>query len=176
METKRKSNSIITTARDDRGNPTFTVLGVGTLTLHLDRIHADNRAYAEVHGWGQRIPDGAALARDTKTGKPATPREKYDAMARLVAHYESGTPDWSMVREGVGDTSLTIRAIAEVSGVTPREARERVERAAAAQSITVEKALATVRANSQPVRDAMDRMRGEGASADAGAILNALGV
>lgn len=118
MNTKAKSNSVITYAYDAETNAiTYTVLGVGDLVLNLDQVSVKNRDYAAVHGFGQRIPDAAAIPRDTETGKSATPQEKFDAMAKLVTHYNSGTSEWSRVREaGEGNSGgLLLAALTQLS-------------------------------------------------------------
>lgn len=82
----------------------FAIKGAGELVLDVAKIHAANRTRAEMHGFVQRISDAAAMARDSKTGASATPQEKFDAMRRLVEHYQSGAEGWSPARsvEGVG--------------------------------------------------------------------------
>lgn len=82
----------------------FSVKGAGELVLDVAKVHAANRARAEMHGFVQRISDAAAMARDSKTGASATPQEKYEAMKRLVEHYQGGSEDWSPARsvDGVG--------------------------------------------------------------------------
>lgn len=82
----------------------FSVKGAGELTLDVAKVHAANRARAELHGFVQRISDAAAMARDSKTGASATPQEKFAAMQRLVEHYVSGSEEWSPARstDGVG--------------------------------------------------------------------------
>lgn len=89
----------------------FVVKDAGTLELDIQKIHPNNYERAAVHGLVQRVSDAAAMARDTKTGKPATPQEKYEAMKRLVEWYNSGAEGWSPQRaegkereqSGVGD-------------------------------------------------------------------------
>lgn len=82
----------------------FSVKGAGELALDVAKVHVANRARAELHGFVQRISDAAAMARDSKTGASATPQEKFEAMKRLVEHYQSGSEEWSPARsvEGVG--------------------------------------------------------------------------
>lgn len=82
----------------------FAVKGAGDLVLDLAKVNSANRARAELHGFVQRISDAAAMARDSKTGASATPQQKFEAMKRLVEHYESGSEEWSPARstEGVG--------------------------------------------------------------------------
>lgn len=102
MQTKQKSNSVIT-HRVDGPVIVFSVIGVGEIELNTENLHTDVAARAAIHGMIQRISDAAAIPRDPETGKSATPQEKYDAMAALVAHYESGTAEWSRVGQGTGE-------------------------------------------------------------------------
>lgn len=101
METKAKSNSVITTEVDG-SRITFNVQGAGSLELDMEVCSESVLNRATVHGLKQRISDAAALARDTKTGRSATPAEKFAAMQELVLHYMSGTSEWSTRREGAG--------------------------------------------------------------------------
>lgn len=89
------------------------------LLLDLSKVSLENRNRAMLHGFVQRVSDAAAMARDSKTGASATPQEKFEAMRRLVAHYQSGSVEWSPLRatEGVGrprvdkDKELLVRAL-----------------------------------------------------------------
>lgn len=81
---------------------TWQVKGAGALSLDVSKVNQANRERAMLHGFVQRVSDAAAMSRDTKTGKSATPQEKYEAMQRLVEHYASGAEGWSPVREGSG--------------------------------------------------------------------------
>src|SRR5258708_13605633 len=129
MQSKAKTNSVITTSLDEKGNPTWQVLGVEKpITLHLGKVAQSMRARAEVHGWFQRGSDGAALSRDQVTGKPASAQDKYEAIAELVAHYETGTEQWAMRSAGGGGTSITLQAVARVRGCTYEEAEASVAR------------------------------------------------
>ena len=82
----------------------FAVKGAGDLELKLKEVSIPNLLRAQVHGFVQRISDAAAMARDSKTGASATPQQKFEAMQRLVEHYQSGSSEWSPARstEGVG--------------------------------------------------------------------------
>lgn len=82
----------------------FSVKGAGELVLDTAKVHELNRERAQLHGFVQRISDAAAMARDSKTGASATPQQKFDAMQRLVEHYQSGSEAWSPARaaDGVG--------------------------------------------------------------------------
>lgn len=54
------------------------------------------RKFAEWHGWEQRLRDAAAKPRDTKTGKSASPAEKFAAIRKLAEHYLSGAENWNL--------------------------------------------------------------------------------
>lgn len=69
----------------------------------LDRLYfdprkasAECRAHAEWHGWEQRLRDAAAKPRDQKTGKSATPAEKFAAVRKLAEHYLAGAKEWNL--------------------------------------------------------------------------------
>lgn len=111
MQTKPKANSVIT--HEVNGNVIlFHVAGAGTLALDLSKVHADNVQRGAVHGFIQRVSDGAAMSRDPDSGKPATAADKAARMAAIIAHYESGAADWSMRGQGTGDTGgLLFRAL-----------------------------------------------------------------
>lgn len=91
-----KANSVITHSISPANDEiAFAVLGVGVIRMDLTAIHGDIMRHAAIHGMIQRISDAAAISRDPETGKPASAQDKFDAMSRLVAHYESGTSEWS---------------------------------------------------------------------------------
>lgn len=77
----------------------FTVKDAGSFTLEFNRVSPEVMAHAAYHGMVQRISDAAAISRDPTNGAAATPREKAEAMVKLVDHYHSGTAEWSRVRE-----------------------------------------------------------------------------
>ncbi len=116
MNTKRKSNSVITVAVVD-GKLLFDVLGAGQVTFDPAKASAACKAHAELHGWKQRLSDAAALSRDDETGKPASPADKLAAVKELAEYYESGAEEWSRVGAGGGGKSITIEAIAALKGV-----------------------------------------------------------
>lgn len=98
----KRANSIIQTQVMPDDVIRFVVAGAGELALDMAKLHGDNQRHAAIHGMIQRISDAAAISRDPKTGRPATPEEKLEAMRRLVEHYESGAAEWSRVRESAG--------------------------------------------------------------------------
>lgn len=130
MQTKPKSNSIIThtAAVTDQGynEITFTVRGAGQVTVDFEMLHPTIVARAAVHGMIQRISDAAAISRNTENGLAATPADKLLAMEKLVAHYHSGTDQWSRVQSGGPKGGLLFKALCEMYGddKTPEEIRE----------------------------------------------------
>lgn len=171
MATKAKSNSIITARPDsEAGIITFTVLGVGDIVLDINKAHADLIHRAMLHGFTQRVSDAAAIPRNTETGLSATPQDKYNAMAALVDHYNSGSPEWSRARTAGGarvdgDTQLGIAAIAEFQGVEVADMRERIKNIAAGRELSVKDYVAAVVASARkggklaPVAAAFDRLK-----------------
>lgn len=90
---------------DDFSTVSFEVAGMDTIVLHMDRLHPDIIRRAACVGMAQvRIVDAAAVGAADKDGNiiPAAERiaKKHANMAALVAHYETGTAEWSRVREG----------------------------------------------------------------------------
>lgn len=126
---KPKSNSVVTVQLLDDGRIQYDVLGAtnGAVIFDPKKASASNRAHAEFHGWKQRGADGAALSRDTDTGQPASPNEKRERIAALMAFYEEGTDDWSRVGVGGGGKSLTVEAIAAEKGIDYDAAETMVE-------------------------------------------------
>ena len=84
-----------------------TALGVRCVIFHRGRAAAQNRAYAEMHGWKQRLVDMAAVER-SEDGK-LIPVEVRDAtqwknVLDGIAFYEDATNvNWSMRPEGAGE-------------------------------------------------------------------------
>lgn len=131
-----KSNSVINTEINQSIRTIeFSVIGAGSVTLHLERVSQANIDYAAFHGFKQRIPDAAALSRDETTGKPALPSEKLAAMRELVEFYESGTSEWARRRApGQSDIGLLWRATCELKPErSPDEIRESLAKLSAEQ-------------------------------------------
>lgn len=118
---KLKSNSVI--SREVSGTLViFRVNGAGQTVLDLTKLHPNVASHALIHGMCQRVQDAAAISRDTKTGKPADPQTKLEAMAELVDHYNSGTAEWSLRREGGGiGRSYLLNALCQLRPEKPRE-------------------------------------------------------
>lgn len=125
MNTKAKSNSVITHEIESDGIIVFNVLNAGKISFNPHNTSVENQERAMAHGFIQRISDAAAIPRDTETGKSATADEKFEAMLKLVKHYESGTAEWSRVREsGEGNSGgLLLAALVKMSGKPKEEIR-----------------------------------------------------
>lgn len=161
MQTKPKSNSVITHVWNmEAGTIRFNVKEAGKVTLDITKIHADNVTRAAYHGFTQRVSDGAAIPRDTKTGLSATPQEKLEAITAICNHYMSGSADWRLVVATDG-RALTVEAIARVKGVDYDTANGWVEEFAKAKyEGDTKKALAFLR-DGERVREAMEAIRAE---------------
>lgn len=117
MQTKPKSNSVITHAWDqEAGTITIHVVGAGNVVLDLNKVHPDNVTNAAYHGFTQRLSDAAAISRDPATGRPATPEAKLAAIQAIADHYMSGALEWKRTGAGGGraQAGVTLRAIADV--------------------------------------------------------------
>lgn len=123
MNAKRKTNSTITHAVNTAGlHPviTFHVLGAGDVVLDMAKLSSPVLQRAALHGIIQRISDAAAKSRTDKDGNiiPATvlATVKRDAMAALVAHYESGSAEWSRVQSAGPKGGFLFEALCRVYG------------------------------------------------------------
>lgn len=87
-----------------------------TERLMFADMHGDVRSYATFHGMKQRIADAAALSRDVKTGKPATPAEKFAAMQRVMAYYASGASKWARTVEAGPKGGFLFEALCSLYG------------------------------------------------------------
>jgi hypothetical protein len=99
--------------------------------FHRERAHLDTRAYAEMHGWKQRVIDSAAVERTDEEGR-LVPDELRDAtqwtnICSMIDHYESGTADWSIRAPGQGgDGGLLVKAMVR-AGAAEEAARAAVK-------------------------------------------------
>lgn len=187
MQSKPKVNSIITHAlSEDKCVITFTVKDAegpgrpGRFTFDVTAAHPNMQHMAAVHGFIQRISDGAAMSRDKETGKPATPAEKLARMQAIANHYAGGATTWGMNRvaggEGRGQgPSIVVRAFAALQGLSVADALARVREQAEKQRVTTKaylKKLATAKA----IIDKVAELRAAEASADGDELLaNLLG-
>lgn len=168
MQSKPKSNSIVTSEYAD-GVISFRVRGAQSpILFHLDSASAANRARAEVHGWVQRVVDAAAVGMTRADGSiiPAPERDalKYAAMVKVRDHYESGSADWGRKAEqGERESGgLALRAIAAIQGVDIPTMRQRVKAQAEKRGITERVYINSVSA-SAAVQAKMAELRGPAA-------------
>lgn len=132
MQTKAKANSTITHSMQD-GKIEFRVLNAGSFTFDPDKVSAENRARAMIHGFVQRISDGGALSRNPDTGLPATPADKMARMQRIADHLMSGATEWALrvAAAGQPDSGLTLMGIMRALGIDLETAEARLAKMAA---------------------------------------------
>lgn len=133
---KVKSNTVVSRDWSEDGNVlTFQVKGVEK-PIMFDRrlVSAGCRDRAEQHGWEQRLGDRAAKSQDTKTGKPAQPQEKWEAIQVLAQHYQAGSEAWRMVGERKPvDTEALLNALCALNPGLSKVALAAMVEAAKAQ-------------------------------------------
>ena len=105
------------------GEIVFT-LGGKNLTFHSERA-VGTLNQAAMFGWSRKISNEAAMSRDPETGLPASNEAKFNAMAAMVAHLESGTDSWSpartSARASTADLSLLVTALMELQPTKTRD-------------------------------------------------------
>jgi len=74
----------------EAGTITYVVAGAGQTTLDLNKTTQDTRQAALYNGFKQAGGDKAAIARDSKTGRSATPGEKFARIKAWVEHLNAG--------------------------------------------------------------------------------------
>jgi hypothetical protein len=83
------------------------------------------RETAFYHGVKQKVSDGAAIEKDTETGKPATNAEKKAAMQKIVENLYAG--QWVMRASGDSDETLTFEAAVRMKMAEDGIGRESAE-------------------------------------------------
>lgn len=99
--------------------------GDGTVqTVERDVLMADACMW---HGAKQKLVDGAAIARNTETGRSATIADKRAAVDAIVARMAEG--EWFARREGNGVGTLLLAAMLRVFGAknTPEAIRAKFD-------------------------------------------------
>ena len=141
------------------GTVTFTAADGDQLVFRAENAHPGMRAYAEFHGWKQRLSDTAALSRNNETGRSATDSERMREIRRLAAYYESGADNWSVRASGEARETggLVLRAVAAIQGVSVEEMRERLT-AKAEKLETTERKLLNQLAKSPAVMAKMEEL------------------
>jgi hypothetical protein len=121
----------------------FSTTGCPDLFLNVASLTDDVREIALYDRLTQKVVDAAAKSRDPKTGAPASPSVKYEAMRAVIAMLHSG--DWT-----VGSSIYDV--LATVLG------KSRVEMRTWFDGLTDEEKKAV--RGSQRVRDEIARRRG----------------
>jgi hypothetical protein len=91
-----KSNAIVQCNINEARDMVFMAAGNDeSITLLVSRLidltpMRELALTALYHGFRQKVSDAAAIPCDKKTGKPATPKEKFDAMATIVRSLNDG--------------------------------------------------------------------------------------
>lgn len=121
METKERK-SIIGAEWDKAAQAiTFTVAGAGQMQLMLAKCGVEVIQTASYHGLEQKVRDAAAIPRDTKTGRSATPKEKFEAMAKVIESLHAGV--WNVARQA--QKALNRAALFQaIAAVRQRDASE----------------------------------------------------
>lgn len=83
------------------GNLTLSFVTGDRLVVKTADLSPEILAYAIMHGLKQKLVDAAAISRNTETGRPATPVDKYEAVKavydRIIVEGR-----WNATREGGG--------------------------------------------------------------------------
>lgn len=167
---------------DDGRSVTFKVRNRPDIVLDMTALHPAIIARAACAGMAQvRIMDAAAVGRADDEGnvrsEDAMLDEKHRRMSELVAHYMTGTAEWTRKGSGGGGArSLTIEAIANVMGETYDDTLAKIDARAEAAGVDRKKLLATL-AKAAAVAAEMKRLRDArmpAPSVDADAALDAL--
>ena len=144
---KTKSNAVVSTTVTNDGVIHITVLGAGKVEFDPNQCQADMRKHAELHGWIQRLADGAAKSRDSKTGLPATPADKLAAIQTIADYYLKGATEWKMKGSGGGRmpmSELILEALCRVNDIPLETMRERINRMAEVKGTKAATLLATL--------------------------------
>lgn len=141
--------------------------GGAELVLHMDLCAEVVRKRAALAGMAQvRIVDAAAVELQDDEGNviPAEDRiaTKRERMARLIAHYETGTTDWTLRQAGGGSArSLTVDAIARVKACSYEAADAYVTEYAARNYEGDRKECLAFLRDGKRIAEAMDAIRAE---------------
>ena len=103
----------------EAGTITFNVLGAGSVTLMLEQTSEETRQAALYNGFKQAGGDKAAIPRDAKTGRSASPSEKFAAVREWVEHLNAGG-SWTLRQASrMLNRACLFAAIATVRGASP---------------------------------------------------------
>lgn len=178
MQTKPKSNSVVTVTAGAGDTLVFDVRGAGTFTFDPASMSAANHRRAMLQGVITRISNGAAIARDKATGASASPAAKFEAIKSIADHLASGSEDWSAARvsgagRAAGGDRLIVAAVAEARGVSAEEVRALVAAEATKRGVKPGALLAAL-ATAKAVAPILARMRAAESSVDADEVFEGL--
>lgn len=163
-----KANQQVQPIINELANTVTFAIGDGgePLVLDMNKVHASIVARAALVGMAQvRIVDAAAVSATDKEGNIRSNAErmalKRARMAALIAHYESGSDQWTIRQSsGPADVGITMEAIAAVLGIALSDVAARLDRMAEKVGVERKKILADL-ATDEKVAAEMDRIRAE---------------
>lgn len=91
-----KTERQVTAVVRDAAGLTIHVRGSGAITLAFASLSQSVRDAAMGYGMEVRLTRAAAMEANEKTGRPASPAEKYAAIKKLAEHYAAGSESWTM--------------------------------------------------------------------------------
>lgn len=135
MQSTKKANSVVTTSYDAAAAAwLFTVAGHGTATLPRNLLSAAVCERGLIEGISDRIIDCAAIERTDADGNIRSAAEmarlKWEGIQAIVAHFATGTDQWSRKGTGSGpstDTLIIIEGIMAANGESREAANARID-------------------------------------------------
>ena len=124
---KFRENAQTAVVRDAHGIQIW-VRGIDKPAVNLKWSQLSQAVREEGMGYGMEVRLTRATAIEhSKSGRPATAQERFDALKRLGDHYASGTDKWTMESAGISlsaDTRVLIEALVRALGLSPEVAEE----------------------------------------------------
>jgi len=168
-----RKNALISVETTEAGEMLFTVEGAGSFTFAAMSAPEETRQQAMLHGFRQKISDGAAFPKEVN----ATAEDKLKAMQAIAERLSAG--GWKAKRgDGVTvQTGIVLRAWLEYVETKAKAAKAPFDREAATKLFT-DTGWATIRKISE-VGEIIERIKAESGTAsnvDANALLASLGL
>lgn len=150
-----RKNAIISVETGDNGELIFTVGEAGCFTFDANSASDEIRTKAMLHGFRQKIADGAAFPKEAN----ATEKDKLEAMKAIAIRLANG--DWKASRgEGATvQTGIVLRAWLEFVETSAKAKKAKFDREAATDLFKA-KGWATIR-KIDAVKDIIERMKAE---------------
>ena len=161
-DSKKKSNGFMAVNFDGKIMTVKTV--IGEILFDTSKPSDTLQEHARLHGWKQRIADGAALVKPERK-KGISDAEwaeilrkhaeaKHAGMGELVEYYEQGDVPWKMNGGGErAEAGLFVSAVMELRGWTEEKTKDALKR-------LDKKTVAEIRA-SKSIVEIMNRLRAE---------------